>query len=221
MIPVLVASGKGGVGKTTVAYNLALALAAKGVRVSVLDADLMAPNMHLFFDVRPEDVREVGSMLLPLKVADNVEFMGLGAFVPPGVGIALNYEKTMDFVVTLLRFVKWSGDYLIIDSPPASIDVNIKLFRELEGRARAVLVGEPHPFSIEDNARMMDLFKYFNIELRAAVLNKYNLFPEEDVRKFEEALSAAGVRVFKVPWDPELLRGAKPSLFEDLARAVV
>ena len=225
MIPILVTSGKGGVGKTTVAANLAMNLAERGIRVSFLDADLMAPNAHLFMNVNKEKLREAGKMLLPLKVGEHLEFMGLGVFIPRGVGVALNYEKTTDFITTLLKFVKWSGDYLIVDMPPGAIDVNVKLMKELRSKARAVVVGEPHPFAIEDNIRMMDLLRFFDIEAKALVLNKYGMFSEEltkqVIAEYEGYSEKYGFKIVKLPWDPELQVSTKPELFNELAEGVV
>jgi len=225
MIPILVTSGKGGTGKTTVSVNLAANLALRGIKVSLLDADLLAPNVHLFLDVNKEKLREAGRMLMPLKIGEHLEYMGLGAFIPRGVGVALNYEKTTDFITTLLKFVKWSGDYLIIDAPPAAIDVNVKLFKELRGRARAVIVGEPHRFAIEDNLRIMDLLKFYDIEIRALVLNKYNLYKEEHARaveeKYNEEAEKYGFKIVKIPWDPRLQVQPVPELFDQLVEVVV
>ena len=221
MIPILVTSGKGGVGKSTCAINIAVNLAERGIRVSFLDADLMAPNDHLFFDIKPEQIREEGRMLTPIRVHPNLEFMGLGVFVPRGTGIALNYEKTSDFITTLLRFVKWSGDYLIIDTPPSSLDVNVKLLKELKGRARAVIVGEPHPFAVEDNLRMLDLLRFFDIDVRAIVLNKYNLYSEDLAREVEREYEATGIPVVRIPWDPRLQRQTVPELFNELVELVI
>jgi len=225
VIYILVTSGKGGTGKTTVSVNLATNLAERGIKVSLLDADLLAPNTHLFLDVNKEKLREAGKMLLPLKVGEHLEFMGLGVFIPRGVGVALNYEKTTDFITTLLKFVKWSGDYLIIDAPPAALDINVKLFKELRGRARAVVVGEPHPFAIEDNLRMLDLLRFFDIEVRALVLNKYNMYQEDLAKQvmteYEAYSKKYGFRIVKVPWDPELQVKTKPELFNELAEVVV
>lgn len=225
IIPVLVTSGKGGTGKTTTSINIAMNLAERGIKVSLLDADLLAPNTHLFLDVNKEKLREAGKMLIPLKVGEHLEFMGLGVFIPRGVGVALNYEKTADFITTLLRFVKWSGDYLIIDAPPAAIDVNVKLFKELRGRARAVIVGEPHPFAIEDNLRILDLLRFFDIEVRALVLNKYNMYQEELARQvideYEVHAKRYGFKIVKIPWDPELQVKTKPELFDEVVEVVV
>ena len=221
MIPVLVTSGKGGVGKSTTAINMAVNLAGRGIRVSFLDADLMAPNDHLFFDIKPEQIREEGRMLRPIRVSENLEFMGLGVFVPRGTGIALNYEKTSDFITTLLRFVKWSGDYMVIDTPPSSLDVNVKLLKELKGRARAVIVGEPHPFAVEDNLRMLDLLRFFDIEVRAIVLNKYNLYREELAKEVEREYEATGIPIVRIPWEPRLQQQTVPELFNELVELVV
>jgi len=225
VIPILITSGKGGVGKTTIAINLAVNLAGRKIRVSLMDADLMAPNAHLFLNVNKERLREAGKMLMPLKVDEYLEFMGLGVFIPHGVGVALNYEKTTDFITTLLKFVKWTGDYLIVDCPPGSIDVNVKLFKELRGRARAIVVGEPHLFAIEDNLRIMDLLRFFDIEVRALVLNKYNLFSEgvakEVIAGYEAQASKYGYRIVKIPWDAQLQTQTAPELFDELAEVVI
>ncbi|MCG2874255.1 MAG: P-loop NTPase, partial [Acidilobus sp.] len=91
MIPVIVTSGKGGVGKSTVSANLAIALAQRGIRVGLLDADLMDPVQHLVFRADKETIREYGKQLLPLTVnignGRTIEFMGIGPFIPRGVGV--------------------------------------------------------------------------------------------------------------------------------------
>jgi len=224
MIPVIVTSGKGGVGKSTVSANLAIALAQRGIRVGLLDADLMDPVQHLVFRADKEAIREYGKQLLPLTVNVNgrtIEFMGIGPFIPRGVGVALNYQKTADFIVTLLKFVRWTADYLIIDSPPSSVDVNVKLLHELEGIARAVLVGEPHVFTLEDNLRMLDLLRLYRADVRAIVLNKVGLYDPNVTKEIEENYSKLGLRVIKVPWDPQLQMGFKPELFRELVEVVL
>jgi len=224
MIPVIVTSGKGGVGKSTVSANLAIALAQRGIRVGLLDADLMDPVQHLVFRADKEAIREYGKQLLPLTVNVNgrtVEFMGIGPFIPRGVGVALNYQKTADFIVTLLKFVRWTADYLIIDSPPSSVDVNAKLLHELEGIARAVLVGEPHVFALEDNLRMLDLLRLYRADVRAIVLNKVGLYDQNVTKEIEENYSKLGLRVVKIPWDPQLQMGFKPELFRELVEVVL
>jgi len=223
MIPVIVTSGKGGVGKSTVSANLAIALAQRGIRVGLLDADLMDPVQHLVFRADKEAIREYGKQLLPLTVNVNgrtIEFMGIGPFIPRGVGVALNYQKTADFIVTLLKFVRWTADYLIIDSPPSSVDVNVKLLHELEGVARAVLVGEPHVFALEDNLRMLDLLRLYRADVRAIVLNKVGLYDPNMTKEIEENYSKLGLRVVKIPWDPQLQLGFKPELFRELVEVV-
>jgi len=224
VIPIIVTSGKGGVGKSTVSANLAIALAQRGIRVGLLDADLMDPVQHLVFRADKEAIREYGKQLLPLTVNVNgrtIEFMGIGPFIPRGVGVALNYQKTADFIVTLLKFVRWTADYLIIDSPPSSVDVNAKLLHELEGIARAVLVGEPHVFALEDNLRMLDLLRLYRADVRAIVLNKVGLYDPNMTKEIEENYSKLGLRVVKIPWDPQLQMGFKPELFRELVEVVL
>jgi len=135
--------------------------------------------------------------------------------------VALNYAKTADFIVTLLKFVRWTADYLIIDSPPSSVDVNVKLLHELEGVARAVLVGEPHVFALEDNLRMLDLLRLYRADVRAIVLNKVGLYDPNMTKEIEENYSKLGLRVVKIPWDPQLQMGFKPELFRELVEVVL
>jgi MinD superfamily P-loop ATPase containing an inserted ferredoxin domain len=184
----------------------------------------MDPVQHLVFRADKEAIREYGKQLLPLTVNVNgrtIEFMGIGPFIPRGVGVALNYAKTADFIVTLLKFVRWTADYLIIDSPPSSVDVNVKLLHELEGIARAVLVGEPHVFALEDNLRMLDLLRLYRADVRAIVLNKVGLYDPNMTKEIEENYSKLGLRVVKVPWDPQLQLGFKPELFRELVEVVL
>jgi len=224
MIPILVTSGKGGVGKSTISSNLAISLASRGIRVGLMDADLMDPVQHLIFNADKETIREYGKSLMPLSVnvgGNKIKFMGIGSFIPRGAGVALNYEKTADFIITLLRFVRWDVDYLIIDTPPGSEDVNMKLLKELEGNARALIVGEPHVFALEDNLRMIDVLRLYNVDIRAIVLNKVGLFSQEFAQAIEEAYQKLGLKVIKLQWDPTLQTNFKPELFKEVEEAVL
>jgi MinD superfamily P-loop ATPase len=84
-----------------------------------------------------------------------------------------------------------------------------------------VLVGEPHIFALEDNLRMLDLLRFYDVDVRALVLNKYNLFREDVVRVAEAEYSKLGLKMFRIPWDPELQTTLKPELFRELVGVVV
>jgi len=209
-------------GKTTVAVNLAFSLANRGLRVSLLDADLMAPNAHLFLgDIDKERIREAGRRLTPFKVTDRIEFLGMGVFAPRGRGVALNYEKAMDFITTMVKFVNWTGDVFIVDCPPGALDINIRLMKEFRGKAGAVVVGEPHLFALEDNLRMIDLLQFHDIEVKAVVLNKFGAFNDRVARAAVAEYERLGYRVVKIPWNPELQYRVVPELFDELAEVVV
>ncbi|PCN50334.1 hypothetical protein B6U99_05010 [Candidatus Geothermarchaeota archaeon ex4572_27] len=206
---ILVASGKGGTGKTTIAINLALAASKMGHEVGLVDCDFCAPNAHLIMGLPEERLKDVGGLLKPPRV-NGVEFMSVAVAFPRGVGLAWSHDKVVDMLRALIKFVNWSCEYLFIDMPPSSIDVNVELLKMIGHVSRGVLVGEPHRFALEDNLRMLDLMRLYDVDVRAIILNKCGLYPGEDdaVRLYSELK----VRTFKVPFSPDLAIRPQPDL---------
>jgi len=204
--PLLIGSGKGGTGKTTVALNLALAL-NKRQPTGFLDCDFTGPNAHLMLGLPEERLRDIGNLLQPPKVND-LEFMSVAIAFPKGIGLAWSHEKVVDMVRTLIRYVRWRCSWLVFDLPPSSIDVNVEILKTVGHRARGVVVGEPHPFAYEDNLRMLDLFRFYDVDVRCLVLNKHNLYPnaEEAAKEYENL----EIPIVSIPFDPELSTGLKP-----------
>jgi len=204
--PILVGSGKGGVGKTTVAINLALAL-NRVQPTGFVDCDFTGPNSHLMLGLPEERLMHIGNFLQPPKV-NGMEFMSVAICFPKGVGLAWKHEKITDMVRTLIHYVRWGCSWLVMDLPPASVDINVEILKSIGSRSVGIVVGEPHPFALEDNLRMLDLMRFYDVDTRCLVLNKYNLFPTDE--QVEQEYEGLGIPVVKIPWDEELLRNLCP-----------
>jgi ATP-binding protein involved in chromosome partitioning len=108
-------SGKGGIGKTTCAVNLALKLSEK-LHTGFIDLDLFGPNAHILLGLPNAPVTEASNMLVPSKVG-NLEFMSVAQFIPEGVGLNVPSQYLLDMVKTMLQFTKWSSDVVVVDFP--------------------------------------------------------------------------------------------------------
>jgi len=226
--PILVMSGKGGVGKTTVAANLAAALKSFGFSVGFLDADLYGPVAHILLGT-PEGVPEEdieSRKIKPAKTRHGIEFMSIAVanILPRGVGLNIPADKLRQAIATFVNHVKWSADYLVVDCPPGSYDINQSLLELLAGRAGVVYVSQPHPMSLEDMLRIIDVARIYNVQGLALVLNMVNLFPQK-YRKmvYSELVERVGIEnVIEIPWDPDLVEGVHPTkeYFIKLAKVV-
>jgi ATP-binding protein involved in chromosome partitioning len=219
-------SGKGGVGKTTVAANLTAALKEMGFRAGLLDADLYGPSSHHLLGLPAEPLQEDLSerKLIP-PVIGGIQYFSMSYVVPAeeekAIGLNLPAEKIRDIVVTLVKNVKWTVDYLVIDTPPGSLDINLKLL-ELLPRSGVVYVMEPHPMSLENIKRLVNVAELYAVVGLAAVINKVNLFPEKFREQVAGFLRRLGIAYIEVPWDEELVEGVHPekSYFRELAEVV-
>ena len=223
---ILVMSGKGGVGKTSVACNLAATLASMGYKVGFIDADLYGPNSHILLGL-PEDMvyEDLGTKkLVPAKTRHGIEFMSIAQVLPRGTGLNLPAEKIRDIILTMLKFVEWRSEYLVIDCPPGSLDVNLTLLEQLQNRASTVFVMQPHPMALEDLLRIVDVVKLYDIRSLAVVINMYNLFPEGFRQRIWEELEGRNIGyIIEIPWDQDLVIGVHPEkeYFKKLAEVIV
>ncbi|RLG85144.1 MAG: hypothetical protein DRO39_06340 [Thermoprotei archaeon] len=215
-------SGKGGVGKSTVSANLAATLASMGHRVGFIDADLYGPNAHILLGLPEEKVYEDLSTkkLVPAKTAHGIEFMSIAQVLPRAVGLNLPAEKVRDIILTMLKFVEWSSEHVIIDCPPGSLDVNLTLLEQLQSKASAIFVMQPHPMALEDLLRIVDVVELYNVQGLCVVVNMANLFPQRE--RVVDEISKLGLNYIEIPWDPDLTEGVHPEkeYFKRLAEVV-
>jgi ATP-binding protein involved in chromosome partitioning len=169
---VAVASGKGGVGKSTTAVNIALGLAALGLRVGVLDADIYGPSMPRLLGLaqRPELAGDGSKMLKPLE-RYGLKSMSMGFLVEESTPMIWRGPMVMGALVQMLREVAWGAlDCLIVDMPPGTGDVQLTLAQQtpLSG---AVIVSTPQDLALIDARKGLAMFEKVNVPVLGIVEN--------------------------------------------------
>lgn len=171
---IAVASGKGGVGKSTTAVNLALALAAEGVRVGILDADIYGPSQPQMLGVgqrRPEIVGEQGKQqMLPIS-AYGIQSISMGYLVTEDTPMLWRGPMATGALQQLLMQTRWDGlDYLIIDMPPGTGDIQITLAQKVPVTG-AVIVTTPQDIALLDAKKGIEMFRKVNVPILGVIEN--------------------------------------------------
>jgi len=166
---IAVGSGKGGVGKTTVSVNLAIALARMGYRVGLLDADVYGPNVPLMMGTNSTP-SAIGERIQPLEKY-GVKLMSMGFLNPGDKPLVWRGPMLHSVIQQFLRGVDWGElDYLVIDLPPGTGDVQLSLVQSapLTG---AVIVTTPSDVSLEDARKAVHMFEQVRVPLLGLVEN--------------------------------------------------
>ncbi|MBM3131126.1 MAG: Mrp/NBP35 family ATP-binding protein [Chloroflexi bacterium] len=166
---IAVASGKGGVGKTTVAVNLAIALAHSGARVGLMDADVYGPNIPIMMGInQPPEM--IGERIVPLE-AYGVKLMSMGFLVPPDQAIIWRGPMLHNAVRQFLTEVEWGElDYLVIDLPPGTGDVQISLTQSVP-LTGGVVVATPQDVALADVVKGITMFRRLEVPVLGVVEN--------------------------------------------------
>jgi ATP-binding protein involved in chromosome partitioning len=191
---IAVGSGKGGVGKSTVAVNLALALKKAGKQVGLLDADIYGPSIPRMLgvaDAKP-DIAE-GKKIVPVP-AYGLKVMSMGFLVAEGLAVIWRGPMLFKAMDQFMRDVDWAPlDYLIVDLPPGTGDVALTLAQKVPVSG-AVVVCTPQNIALADAKKAIDMFERINVPLLGVVENMagmktpsgeiIDLFPKGELDQF-------------------------------------
>ena len=214
---VLIGSGKGGVGKSTVSANVAVALAQLGAKVGLLDADIYGPSVPLMmglYGARPQS--DDGKSVAPLT-AFGVKVISIGFFVDPDQAMIWRGPMLHGALVQLLRDVKWGDlDYLILDLPPGTGDIQLTIAQQVSVSG-AVVVTTPQDVALSDAIKAKTMFDKVNIPVLGFVENMSGFIcphcnHETDIFSkggAEQAASKLSVSFLgRVPINPKIREGS-------------
>jgi ATP-binding protein involved in chromosome partitioning len=182
---ILVSSGKGGVGKSTVASNLAIALAADGAKVGLIDADIYGPSVPTMFgliDAKPNarETAEGKTLILPIEKY-GIKLLSLGFFADPNQPVPWRGPMASNAIKQLFNDADWGElDYLIVDLPPGTGDIHITITQSFP-IAGAVIVTTPQKVALADTRKGLQMFRMpgINIPILGVIENMAYFTPAE------------------------------------------
>lgn len=159
---IAVASGKGGVGKTTIAVNLAVSLSSKGYNVGLLDADIYGPSIPRMFgaeNYKPEVKKENDNDILVPLFKYGVKVLSIGFFVDPADAVVWRGPMASNFLKQLIIRGEWGAlDFLIVDLPPGTSDIHLTLVQEVSVTG-AIVVSTPQEVALADAVKGISMFR--------------------------------------------------------------
>ncbi len=203
---IAVSSGKGGVGKSTVSANLAIALARMGYRVGLLDTDIFGPSMPKMFDVedaRPYAVNVEGRDLIEPIEKYGVKLLSIGFFVNPETATLWRGGMASNALKQLIADADWGElDYFILDTPPGTSDIHLTLLQTL-AITGAVIVSTPQKVALADARKGIDMYRNEKVNVPILGLvenmawftpaelpeNRYYIFGKEGCKKLAEEMN--------------------------------
>ncbi|MGA3172758.1 MAG: Mrp/NBP35 family ATP-binding protein [Chthoniobacteraceae bacterium] len=179
---IAIASGKGGVGKSTVAANLAVALDQAGARVGLCDCDLYGPSMGLMFDVHDRPMATEQNVILPIT-RHGVKLMSMGFLLDDDAPAILRGPMVTRYTQQFLRQVDWGGlDFLVLDLPPGTGDIQLTIVQTV-ALAGAVIVTTPQEVALVDARKAASMFARVNVPVLGLIENmSYFVCPKDNTR---------------------------------------
>jgi len=202
---IAVSSGKGGVGKSTVAANLAISLARLGYKVGLLDTDIFGPSMPKMFnveDARPYSVEKDGRQLIEPIEKYGVKLLSIGFFVNPNTATLWRGGMASNALKQLIGDADWGDlDYFILDTPPGTSDIHLTLLQTL-AITGAVIVSTPQNVALADARKGIDMYRNEKVNVPILGLvenmawftptelpeNKYYIFGKEGCKRLAEEM---------------------------------
>ncbi|UCC93807.1 MAG: Mrp/NBP35 family ATP-binding protein [Thermoplasmata archaeon] len=214
---IVVMSGKGGVGKSTVAVNLALTLASEGYRVGVMDVDIHGPDVAMLLGVEDERLQSTGDMIVPVRVNENLSAISMAFLLEDrDTPIVWRGPMKMSAIKQFLGEVAWGDlDYLVIDLPPGTGDEPLSVAQMIPDGAWAVVVTTPQDLALLDSRKAIRFAEALNMNVAGVVENMAGLeCPHcgESIDLFktgggEAAANEMGVNFLgRIPIDPHMVK---------------
>jgi len=214
---ILVLSGKGGVGKSTVAVNLAMSLALAGKSVGLLDIDIHGPSIPKILDLEKETVRIIGDTILPVEMRRNLKVMSIG-FLLRGSDDAVIWRGPMKYqmIKQFLKDVQWGNlDFLIVDSPPGTGDEPLSIVQLLKDADGAVIVTTPQEVALSDVRKCINFCRNLKLPILGVLENMSGFVCPQCGQKTDVFKSGGGEIMAlqmgvpflgRVPIDPQIVQ---------------
>ncbi len=214
---IAVASGKGGVGKSTVAVNLALALREYG-KVGLLDADIYGPSLpRMMGALNQKPTVSEGNKITPVARYD-VKMMSIGFLIEEGAAVVWRGPMLFKAMDQFFRDVQWGElDYLVIDLPPGTGDVQLSLVQKVPVHS-AVIVTTPQNISLIDAKKAIDMFERTGVKIAGVVENmsymlnpangeRIQLFPKGELEAYLDSKKIS--KLTEIPFNPSVSLGSE------------
>ncbi len=190
---IAVASGKGGVGKSTVAANLAVALSASGVRTGLCDCDLYGPSIAMMFGTSERPTADDEDRILPIE-REGLKLMSMGFLLDDGSPAVLRGPMVTRYTQQFLRQVAWEPlDYLLLDLPPGTGDIQLTIVQTV-ALSGAIIVTTPQEVALIDARKAVAMFRKTNVPVLGIVENMSYFVSPGDRRRYDIFGTGGGER---------------------------
>ena len=214
---ILVLSGKGGVGKSTVAVNLAVSLSLEGKKIGILDIDIHGPSIPKVLNLEGTSLQTDGETLLPVEVSENLKVMSIGFLLPNNDDAVIwRGPRKYHMIKQFLKDVNWGQlDFLIIDSPPGTGDEPLSIVQLLENADGAVIVTTPQEVALSDVRKSITFCRNLNLPVIGVLENMSGFVCPKCGEMTDIFKSGGGAKMAKqmnvpflgrIPIDPQIVR---------------